>query len=120
MNELALTGAVALLMLAAGAAVLLPWDVLLQAGLWLSVAGLAFGVPTGLVYHVLLYRALAPRGALPKGWIWRPITLHDALTRREARRVLPWAYAGGAGFGVVMLGFVAFALSVGSVVVRGV
>lgn len=120
MVELVVAGGLLVLLLGGAAATLLPYEMLLDAGIWLSGAGLLLGVPTGFVYHVLLYRALAPRGQLPRGWIWRPLDQHDKLTRGERRRVLPWAYVGGAGFGVIMLGFLAIALSVAAVMVRGV
>ena len=120
MIEVVVVGAVLLVLLSMGAAAFLPWDLLFQVGNWLVWVGLVVGVPTGLVYHVLLHRALAPRDELPRGWIWRPLDLHDRLQPRERRRVLPWCYVGGAGFGVIMLGFLALLLSVAAVVARGV
>ena len=120
MIELAVVGGLLALFASAAAAAFVPWDVLLDAGYWLCGVGFALGVPTGVVYHVLLYRALKPRDELPHGWIWRPLELNDRLRPGERRRVLAWAWIGGAGFGVIVLGFVAIALSIVSVVTRGV
>ena len=103
-----------------GAAVFVPWATLLAVGGWLVGIGLAFGVPTGVVYHVQLYRALAPRDALPKGWIWRPLDYHNRLRPTERRSVLPWCYTGAVGFGVISLGMISMALAVVAVIVRGV
>lgn len=120
MFELLIAGGLVAMLLAAGAATFLSWSLLLQTGVWLCAAGLLLGVPTGFVYHVLLYRTLAPRGELPRGWIWKPLDQHDKLRPGERRRVLPWAGVGAAGFGVIMLGFLSMAMSVVSVMTRGV
>ena len=52
---------------------------LLVAGVWLVASGLAFGVPTGLLYHVALRRSLLAAGRLPARWWWSPTALHDAI-----------------------------------------
>ena len=82
------------------------FEPLLVAGAWCAGAGLAFGIPTALVYHVRLYRALKPRGELPGNWLFRPIELHAKLRADEYRGVVTWAWAGGAGWAVAMLGCV--------------
>lgn len=120
MREWMLIGGIVVVLFAAGGVALLPWNTLLQAGTLLCAAGMALGVPTGVVYHVLLYRALRPRDALDKDWLWNPIEHNARLTEPERKRVLPWAIVGGAGFGVIMLGFVSYAMSVMSVMARGV
>jgi hypothetical protein len=79
-------------------------DVLLQAGAWITLAGLVTGVPTGLWYHVALYRALRARGPLPVRWWLRPVDLHPLLGDRERAPVLRWFVAGGLGFLVVVVG----------------
>ena len=58
-------------------------DALLAAGLWLVIGGLAFGLPTGLVYHIELHRSLATLGRLPSRW-WhlRPTTPAGSSTGR--------------------------------------
>lgn len=92
----ALVGSNALLMV--------PWVPLAKVGAALLGFGLLFGVPTGLWYHVLLHRALAPRGELPRGWIWNPLRLHDRLLPEQRPQVLGYCYAGAAGFAVICLG----------------
>ena len=54
---------------------------LLVAGFWIAVAGLAFGVPTGAVYHVALRNALLGAERLPARWWLQP----DRPARRESR-----------------------------------
>ncbi len=120
MQELAIAVALVAVLLAGGLAVIVPWEPLLQAGTSLSIAGFALGVPAGIVYHVLLYRALNPRGALPRGWIWRPIEQNANLRPGERGWVLAWCYTGAFGFGLIALGLAAFALSLVSVMVQGV
>ena len=83
----------------------LPVDTLLTAGGWTLAVGVVVGVPAGLLYHVFLYRALRRLQQLPKGWYWRPLTLHDRLPPgRERNVVLFWCYLGGAGFFVIVAG----------------
>ena len=96
-----------LLFLLAGAgwaAVLLDWQTITVGGLMLALVGFALGVPTGFYYHVQLYRTLAPRGVLPKGWYWHPMRYHEHLQRHERARVLSWSYAGGVGFVLILIG----------------
>lgn len=91
-------------LMAGSALFLVPWMPLAKVGSALLLFGLVFGVPTGLWYHVLLHRALAPRGELPRGWIWRPLSLHDRLRPQERPRVLAYCYAGAAGFVLICTG----------------
>lgn len=96
-----------LLLLLAGAgwaAVLLPWQTIAFGGLACALLGIALGVPTGIYYHLLLYRALAPRGQLPRGWYWHPMRYHDHLLADERPSVTRWMYAGGTGFMLIVLG----------------
>lgn len=67
-------------------------------GLWTLAAGLLVGVPTGFWYHVLLYRILSARIALPQKWWWAPVDLHPHLTQQELARLKPWFTIGGIGF----------------------
>jgi hypothetical protein len=50
------------------------------------------------VYHVLLFRALAPLGVLRRGWWWNPTSLHRHLPPAQRRGVMPWFHVGAAGF----------------------
>lgn len=95
---------VGLLGAAALAAALLPAQTLVAAGVFCAGAGLLVGVPTGLWYHVVLYRCLRPRGPLPERWWVRPVALHRQLEPEERPPVLVWFYAGGAGFLLSVLG----------------
>lgn len=96
---------------AGGAAFVAAPDALLVGGAWLSAAGLAFGLPTGLVYHLALREALLAAGALPARWWLRPTALHDAIPAASRRRVLAWCGAGAAGFLVTVLGCALLALA---------
>jgi hypothetical protein len=86
----------------AGAAV--SAETLFFAGLWLVGGGLVFGLPTGLLYHLLLRRSLLREGLLPPRWWLRPTQLHDQIPRTDRRLVLGFCYAGAAGFLVILLG----------------
>jgi hypothetical protein len=79
-------------------------DALLRAGAWITLAGLATGVPAGFWYHVALYRALRTHGPLPVRWWLRPVDLHVLLGDSERGPVLRWFVLGGAGFLVVVAG----------------
>ena len=92
-----------------GALFLVAWQTLVTVGAWLVAIGALVGVPTGLLYHIGLYRALRPHGLLPDDWYWRPITLHDRLKQPERRAVLTWCYIGAVGFFVIVAGLVCVA-----------
>jgi hypothetical protein len=77
---------------------------LLIFGFWTAVAGLAFGVPTGAVYHVALRRALLGAQRLPARWWLHPTSLHDELPDSARTRVLAWCHAGALGFLVTIAG----------------
>lgn len=106
MRELGIVAVVVIVLCVVSAAAWMSWQAVLEAGWLVTAAGFALGVPTGVVYHLQLYRALAPRGDLPRGWIWRPLALHDRLRDDERAAVLSWCYAGAAGFLVICLGLV--------------
>ena len=79
-------------------------DAVLLGGAAIVVGGIALGVPTGLVYHILLGRYLSQRGPAPARWWWRPLEHHGALHARELSRVMPWCYAGATGFLFILIG----------------
>lgn len=85
-------------------AAVIPWSSLLVLGAVTTVAGLAFGVTTGLWYHIALARALSAVSALTPGWWLRPVPLHERLDAAGRRHVMPWFYAGAAGFVVTVAG----------------
>jgi hypothetical protein len=92
--------------LVGGAALLAytPWDWLFGGGLGLCLLGLAVGVPTGLWYHLRLYRAVRERGPLPARWWVRPDRLHGRLTEAERALVMRPFYFGAVGFVLSVLG----------------
>jgi hypothetical protein len=105
MTEAAIVlGLVLTLMLVGTLAVSLAWTTFVLAGVALMALGFVVGVPTGVYYHVVLYRCLAPRGPLPRGWLWSPVRLHTQLFEHERRAVMRWFYLGGSGFALIVLG----------------
>jgi hypothetical protein len=103
--ELALVACAVLgLALYGAVGVWLPPDALFLAGVRLAAAGLAFGVPTGLIYHLELRHALLQAELLPARWWLRPTSLHRQVPAALRPRVRAWCYAGAAGFIVSMLG----------------
>ena len=82
----------------------------LIAGAWLVLGGLAFGVPTGFLYHLLLRRSLRRRGPLPARWWLQPTRLHHAIAESDRPLVLGFCYAGAAGFLVTLLGCLVVAI----------
>ena len=77
---------------------------LVVAGFWVAVAGLAFGVPTGAIYHVALRNALLGAERLPARWWLQPTALHGEIPAAARGRVLAWCYAGALGFLVTVAG----------------
>ena len=106
MREFALFVLISLVVAAMGAAAMVPWRDLFAGGVWLVIFGFALGLPTGIVYHVQLYRKLRAHQPLPKTWILRPIPLNERLRPEDRGAVLPWCYIGGLGFGIIVLGLV--------------
>lgn len=78
--------------------------IMIEFGLWILAGGLLIGIPSGLWYHVVLYRALRKRMTLPSGWWRAPVKLHHRLTPSEFRPVRPWFVAGAAGFVLCCVG----------------
>ena len=107
------------LVCALGALLLLPWETLATAGMWLIVGGFLVGLPTGVQYHIELYRSLKPSGLLPDNWYWNPIEFNDLLPDDDRNRVLAWCYAGAAGFFVILAGVMALGAAVAVQWVRG-
>jgi len=106
MRELILVAIVLAFLSMLGLANMVSARTLFEVSIWLVVGGFALSIPTGVVYHVLLHRTLAPRGELEKGWIWRPIQHISALEGSDRRRIVPWVYVSGSGFVLIVLGLV--------------
>lgn len=97
-------------------AVVITPQLMIALGFWMLAGGLLVGIPTGLWYHVALYRQLAPRMTLPPRWWRAPVELHQQLTPFEFSRVRPWFVAGAVGFLLCCVGGVA--AIVGLLVIR--
>jgi hypothetical protein len=76
----------------------LPGSSLTLFGLWVFAAGIVEGIPSGLYYHILLYRVFRSRGEIPAGWWISPSRYHARLSDPEKRVVLRWFFLGGLGF----------------------
>lgn len=94
------------------ATAIVAWTSLLLAGALVTGAGLAFGLPAALWYHIVLARALLAAKALGPRWWLQPVAQHARLDEAGRRRVMPWFHAGGAGFVVTVIGLALFALGV--------
>ncbi|HET8580197.1 MAG TPA: hypothetical protein VFL31_04290 [Nitrospiraceae bacterium] len=75
-----------------------------EMGFWMLAVGLLTGVPAGLWYHLVLYRALAHRITLPPKWWIKPIALHPQLAQKDMARIKPWFRLGGFGFALSLAG----------------
>jgi hypothetical protein len=76
----------------------LPGSTLTFFGLWVFAAGIIEGIPSGLYYHILLYRVFRSRGEIPAGWWISPSRYHARLNDLEKQVVLRWFFLGGLGF----------------------
>jgi hypothetical protein len=112
MRELLIAAGLTAALVGLAVLLLVRWESLFYWGLLLVAAGMIVGVPTGFVYHVLLYRTLRRRDRLEKGWIWKPFKLHVHLERGDKLRVMPWAYMGALGFFAIVLGQILMASAI--------
>jgi hypothetical protein len=92
-------------------AAVVPWSWLFLLGAVTTALGLTFGVATGLWYHIALARTLSAVSALTPRWWLRPVPLHERLDAAGRRGVMPWFYAGAAGFFVTVAGMALIVLS---------
>ena len=111
MRELAIVIAILGTLLGLSAIPLLPWQQSIRLGFWVTAGGCVVGIPAGLLYHALLYRALRPFGPLPKGWYWNAIKLNDTAPRVLRRAIWFWCGLGALGFFTIMLGLVMVVLA---------
>lgn len=81
-------------------------ETLLFGGIGLAAVGFAYGIPTAIVYHWRLYRALAACDRLPARWWLQPTALHDRIPPSERSGVLLWGAIGGSGFVLIVVGIV--------------
>lgn len=120
MIEAALASGVVFLLLGVGLMAQLSWDVLLYCGEITAALGLLLGVPPAVVYHVRLWQELTLAEVPTRGMIWNPIRFHDRVPWHRQNRYLPWFYAGGAGFVIVVLGLAFMGMAIVSVMIRGI
>jgi hypothetical protein len=73
-------------------------------GIGTLLLGLAVGVPTGFWYHVILYRCVSAKIAVPPKWWLSPAALHRHLNPAETRRIRPWNRLGAIGFVLCLVG----------------
>jgi hypothetical protein len=85
-------------------ATVLTAPVMIVLALGALLLGLVVGVPTGFWYHVLLYRIVSARIAVPRRWWLSPSALHVHLTGAEQRRIWLWYRLGGIGFVLSVVG----------------
>jgi hypothetical protein len=87
----------------AAAAVVTP-GLIITVGIGILLFGLAMALPTGVWYHVVLYRCVSTKIPLPRTWWLSPAGLHPHLTDVERRRINPWYRVGGIGFVLCLVG----------------
>lgn len=76
-------------------------------------AGLALGVPGGILYHIRLYQALVrDLGTAPKRWWLNPTSHHHRLKSRES--MMPSFVIGAAGFTLVVYAALVMAVTLSS------
>ena len=97
-------GAVLSVGLAVLLATVLTAPVMIMLAVGALLLGLVVGVPTGFWYHVVLYRIVSARIAVPRRWWLSPSALHVHLTGAEQRRICLWYRLGGIGFVLSMAG----------------
>ena len=97
-------GAVAAVGLVVLFATVLTVPVMIMLALGALLLGLVVGVPTGFWYHVVLYRIVSARIAMPRRWWLSPSALHVHLTGAEQRRICLWYRLGGIGFVLSIIG----------------
>ena len=97
-------GAVAAVGLVVLFATVLTVPVMIMLALGALLLGLVVGVPTGFWYHVVLYRIVSARIAMPRRWWLSPSALHVHLTGDEQRRIWLWYRLGGIGFVLSVIG----------------
>ena len=87
----------------AAAAVVTPL-LIATVGIGILVIGLLMALPTGVWYHVAIYRCVSAKIPLPRTWWFSPAGLHPHLTDAERRRIDPWYRIGGVGFVLCLVG----------------
>ena len=79
-------------------------EAMIWGGIGLVAIGFAYGIPTAIVYHWMLYRSLLRADRLPHRWWISPTAHHGLVPRADRRFVFVWGAIGGTGFLVIVLG----------------
>ena len=79
-------------------------ETMVWGGIAISAIGFAYGIPTAVVYHWMLYRSLVRAERLPDRWWVSPTSHHGLIPRGERGGVYAWGAIGGSGFLVIVLG----------------
>jgi hypothetical protein len=82
------------------------------AGTALGLVGLLGGGGAGVVYHLMLRKALTRLGILTQRWLWSPVACHRLLDEQGRHEVLPWFRVGAAGFLLCLAGIGMVAVAV--------
>ncbi len=104
-TETLLSAAVVVLVLALS---LLDENTMMAVGGIVTAVGLLTSTGLGVVYHLRLREALAPRNLLPRWWWLAPTSLHARLDTEGRDAVMPWFARALACMGVAALGFTLF------------
>jgi hypothetical protein len=91
----------------------------LVVGSAIGLVGLLGGGGAGLVYHLVLRKALLRLGIRAGKWLWAPVSCHRLLDERGRREVLPWFRVGAAGFFLCLAGIGMVAVAVVRVAFAG-
>lgn len=97
-------GAVAVVGLVVLLATVFTASVMIMLAVGALLLGLVVGVPTGFWYHVVLYRIVSAKIAVPRKWWLSPSDLHVHLTDAEQRGIRLWYRLGGIGFVLSVVG----------------
>jgi hypothetical protein len=81
-------------------------EALIWGGMGIAALGFAYGIPTAIVYHWLLYRSLVRCHRLPIRWWLSATSHHDRIPAEDRAGVFLWGAIGGSGFLVIVIGIV--------------
>lgn len=82
------------------------FESMIWGGIGLAGIGFAYGIPTAIVYHWMLYRSLVRADRLPERWWLSPTSHHGLIPRNDLGVVYFWGAVGGTGFLVIVIGII--------------
>lgn len=83
---------------------MLPTSLMVELGFFGLGFGLLVGIPSGLWYHVELYRALTAKLQVPSRWWLSPTDYHLQLAHHELTKIRPWYLLGASAFTIALAG----------------